>query len=134
MNDEIKTEVTSIANEEAKTGTKIETPSAEKLLSLASSSFLKNRRSFNTLFSELSARGKTRVMNAVLDLPTDGVPVLLKDEKEKGAFGIGQRVIADRFIITYYHILSERQQQLQAEKEAVTSAPQETVDTATEQA
>ena len=117
------TEVTSVAKEEERTGTHMPIMSADDLANRAVTSFIRNRRDFNNLFSNLSARGKTRVMNAVLDLPTEGIPVLLKDEKEKLAFAIGQRMIADRFIMTQHHINEEIK--AAREKKASESGPVE---------
>lgn len=105
--EQIMTEVTSVAKEVERTGENIQTLSSDDLANRAASSFISNRKKFNTLFTNLSSRGKTRVMNSVLDLPTDGIPVLLKDETEKLAFAVGQRMIADRFILTQYHINEE---------------------------
>ena len=119
---QLTTEVTSIAQEEARTGQKIETPSADNLAARASASFIRNRQCFNQYFSELSARGKTRVMNAVLDLPADGVPVYLKDDLEKKTFAVGQRVVSDRFIITQHHIVKEVRKQREAIAKAKSEA------------
>lgn len=120
----LKTEVTSIAEEEAKTGQKIPVPSEDDLVARASASFTRNRQIFNELFAELSAKAKVRVMNSVLDLPTDGLPVYLKSDTEKKAFAIGQRVVSDRFIITQYHITKQVREQkaaIQAAKEKAAS-------------
>lgn len=121
----LKTEVTSVAQEENKTGVKIEVPSAEELAQRASISFLRNRKQFGQLFNNLSVRGKTRVMNAVLDLPADGVPVYLKNEEEKLAFAVGQRVISDRFIITQHHIVQEVKRQRAEAAEKITEEEKE---------
>lgn len=113
-NTQILTEVTSIADQEQKTGVKVDLPSADELVRRAIGNFHTNIRRFNGVFKNLSARSKGRVMNAVLDLPlnVEAVPVLLKSEEEKLAFGLGQRIIADRFIITYHHIIEERRKLL----------------------
>jgi len=122
-NKEILTEVTSI-KEANKNGANIVVPNAEELISKASASFISSRKMFNNLFSQLSARGKNRVMNAVLDLPQDKLPVMLKDELEKAAFVAGQKIINARFTITYYHILK----QLQEEKEKINNANKTTTE------
>lgn len=122
---QLKTEVTSVAQEEEKSGVKIETPDAETLAARASMAFFQNRRDFMEQFKVLSARAKTRVINAVLDLPTDGVPVYLKNDVEKKAFDIGQRVIADRFIITQHHIVKEVKKQRAAIEKAKAEAAAE---------
>lgn len=115
MKDEkqIKTEVTSLAKEEEKTGKKIELPSEEELIAKASASFFASRTACSKVFKSLSSKQKCRVFDAVLDLPTDGVPVLLKSDEEKKAFVYGQRSLSDRFLITYYHILEERRKQIE---------------------
>lgn len=115
--EEVKTEVTSIAKEEKKTGTKIEVPSEEELLARASQSFFNNRMVLSKLYPRLSSKGKTRVMNAILDLPTEDIPVKLKGNDEKLAFALGQRIISDRFVVTQYHINQEIRK-LKKQKEA----------------
>lgn len=128
---ELTTEVTSVAQEELKTGVKIQTPNADDLARKAGISFIRSRKAFNEVFSGLSARGKTRVMNAVLDLPTDGVPVFLRGEQEKLGFALGQRVITDRFVITQHHIVQEvKRQRAEAEatKETEENKVEETLD------
>jgi len=104
----ILTEVTSIAKEEARTGEKIDIPSVDELVSRASASFIKNRTLLEREFKDLSGRAKTRVLNAILDLPTEGVPVLLKDEGERKCFAYGQRIQMDRLIILQHYINLER--------------------------
>jgi len=112
----LKTEVVTVAGEEARTGEKIANMSDTDLAARASMSFIRNRKLFSNQFANLSARGKIRVVNAVLDLPADGVPVYLNSDAEKVAFAIGQRVIADRFIITQHHIVQEVKKQRAAAK------------------
>ena len=128
MKEELKTEVTSVAQEELRTGIKIDVPSAEELVARASSAFIRNRQAFNNEFAQLSARGKQRVMNSVLDLPVDGVPVYLNGEVEKLAFALGQRVISDRFIITQHHIMQEVKKQRAAKEAEVPVATSETTE------
>lgn len=115
--EELITEVTSVAQEEERTGVKIETPTADELATRAGASFIRNRRLFHEKFLELSSRGKVRVMNSVLDLPADGVPVFLKSKEEKVAFAIGQRLIADRFMITQHYISLEAKKRHAAAEE-----------------
>jgi hypothetical protein len=122
---EVTTQVTSIAQEEAKTGQKVKMPTPEELVQRASSSFIASRRQLGNIFKDLSAKAKTRVLLSILDLPTDGIPVILKDDKEKYCFGLGQRMINDRFTITYFH-MAEEQKKIAAQKQ------QEEVDKKTE--
>lgn len=122
----ITTEVTSVALEEEKTGNRISLPNEEEIANRALSSFILNRKKFSEVFSTLSARGKTRVMNAVLELPTEGLPVYLKDDNEKSAFLVGQRLISDRFILTQYHITQELRKRKQ--KQDVEENQKEAID------
>jgi len=107
-NEVTQTEVTSIQKEEEKTGQKINVPSAEELVSRAGGSFITNKKYLAELFPKLSSRAKNRVLLAILDLPTDGIPVNLKEDEEKLCFALGQRVISDRFILTQHYINEER--------------------------
>lgn len=124
------TEVTSIAKEEARTGQEVKVPSVEELVSKAQMSFIINRKKFGDVFAKLSARGKNRVMSAVLDLPMDGLPVYLKGDIEKLGFALGQRIISDRFLITQHHI-NEEVKRIREEKAAQALAPQAEVKTET---
>jgi hypothetical protein len=105
----IKTEVTSIAKEEEKTGQKVPLPNPEDLVTRASVSLISCKRALSQIFPKLSLRGKTRVMLAILDLPTNDVPVELRGHEEIMAFSYGQKMIQDRFLITQYHISKEIQ-------------------------
>lgn len=101
---EINTELISIAQEEKRTGTTIQVPQAERLVALASASLLNMRKTANALMPTMSKKQLIRAINAVLDLPTDGVPVFLKTEEEKKLFAVGQRAISDRYVIITQHI------------------------------
>lgn len=109
----VKTEVTSIAMEEAKTGQKIKMPSAEDLVQRASLSLVQSLQQIDLLIStrdpirKLSNKGIKRALLAGLQLPIDGVPVALKKNQEKHLFGLIQRIISDRFIILQHHISQE---------------------------
>jgi len=113
----VLTEVTSIAQEEDRTGQKIELPSFEEMAKRASNSFITNKVRLAQLFKGLSKRGKDRVMAAIMDLPTSGIPVFLKEEEEKLAFAIGQRLISDRFVLMQYHIKQEHDRRLKMNEE-----------------
>jgi hypothetical protein len=120
-NKKLLTEVTSIAKEEEKTGEKIPIPSEEELLRRANMSFLVNRKKFSDIFKTLSSKQKSRVADAILDLPQDKLPVYLKESNEKYAFALGQRIIMDRFTITLHHINEERKKFIKTNQEAKTS-------------
>src|SRR3990167_4609464 len=104
---EILTEVTSIANEELKTGQIIKTPSPEELLSRASMAFIKDLKHLEEVFNKLSVRGKTRAILSILNLPPDKVPVKLQDKNEYLAFALGQNILNNRFLITQHHVNQE---------------------------
>lgn len=106
--EELQTEVTSIQKEEEKTGQKVNMPTAEELVARAGGSFVMYKKHLSQVFPKLSSKAKNRVILAILDLPTDGVPVHLKEDDEKLCFALGQRIIADRFIITQHYINEER--------------------------
>jgi hypothetical protein len=109
------TQVTSIAEEEKKTGKKIEVPKSEELVARASSSLIINQQHLNNIVNRrngrtkyvISRKGMNRVINAILGLPTGGVPVKLQSDAEKAAFAIGQNIIRDMFVIMANHALSE---------------------------
>lgn len=112
--EETRTEVTSIAQEEAKTGQKIPIPNAEELVSRASVSLFRNLQDLNTLITsrtggdyKISRKGMNRVLNSVLNLPTEDIPVKLQTKEEKLAFALGQRIIADRMVIIQHYINEE---------------------------
>jgi hypothetical protein len=129
----ILTEVTSIAKEEARTGQQINIPTGEELYNKATGSFIRNMKHLNDLINKtkgsgsntyaVSRKGMNRVLNAILQLPMDGLPVTLQGEEEKMLFALGQRIIADRYLITHQHILEERKR-LQAEKNSATNKEQ----------
>lgn len=118
----LTTEVTSVAQEELKSGQQIPVPSADELYARATTSFIRNIKFLNDLINgrngpsyKISRKGMNRVLNSILQLPMDGLPVTLQGKEEKAAFALGQRLIADRYLITHYHIQQERKR-LQDEK------------------
>ena len=120
--EELQTEVTSIAKEEERTGQKIATPSAEDLLQRAASSYMTNMHHLSGILGKLGKKAKDRAIIAGLSLPMDKLPVRLIKDDEKLAFGVIQRIIADRFIITQYHISQEMQAKLARDKQAKTES------------
>jgi hypothetical protein len=106
---EVLTTVTSVAQEEIRTGEKIEVPNAQKLVELAHASFIKNKIILANSFPKLSSRQKNRVFLAALEMPMDSVPVHLKTAEEQKCFGVAQRLISDRFIILQDYIHKEYQ-------------------------
>ena len=112
----VKTEVVSVASEEKRTGTKIPVPNPEELVVKASLSLIDSRRAANALMPTMSKRGLIRAFNAILDIPTNNIPVLLQTDEEKRLFMLGQRILMDRYIILTHHIKQEYNK-VQAEKQ-----------------
>lgn len=130
---EVRTEVTSIAAEEAKTGVKINVPTSEELVARATGSYIRNIEELDKLINSknqtkyrISRHGMNRVLNAILQLPMDDLPVLLQGKEEKLAFGLGQRIITDRYLITHYHIVEEQKRLNKKAEEAKASSVQAT--------
>ncbi len=127
------TQVTSISQEEKKTGVKAEMPSAEELVTRASSSIIINTKRLSDIINGkaqgnkyvVSRKGMNRVLLAILNLPTEGIPVNLSSNEEKLAFALGQRLIADRFILTQHHISQEIARQREEEAQAKTETKTE---------
>ena len=94
------TEVTSVAQEEEKTGQKIDIPSAEELVARASSAVIANLQAWRKLVHAknggqyvISRKGMNRITEAIFDLPTEGQRVMLQGREEKHAFFIGQNLM-----------------------------------------
>lgn len=117
------TQVTSIAQEEEKTGQKIKVPSPEELVQRASMSLIRRMQRIDTMLSskdplkKLSNRGIKRALVAGLNLPTEGLPVSLKKKEEKELFALIQGAINDRFVIIQHHITQEIQRRKVKEQE-----------------
>lgn len=105
---EVLTEVTSIAQEEAKTGRKINLPSAEDMNARANASFLRNMKHLTGILSGVKSNKRLiRIFTAILDLPHEGQSLKYLKDNERLAFAVGQSAINDRFLITQYHITQE---------------------------
>ncbi|HEY8365685.1 MAG TPA: hypothetical protein VIL57_00930, partial [Bacteroidia bacterium] len=106
-----------------------------ELVSRASSSLIIATKQLNDLIGQkdprwggdrISRKGMNRVLNAILALPTDGLPVKLQNDAEKMAFSLGQKIINDRFIIMQHHINEEiKRLKLAKEQANVTEETQE---------
>lgn len=111
--EELLTQVTSIAQEEARTGQKIKMPSPEEMVARASSSLIMNQQRLNMIIGKhgadygISRKGMSRVVNAIFSLPQEGQKVLLQSKEEKAAFVVGQSIIRDMFIIMANHAHQE---------------------------
>lgn len=121
---EVLTEVTTIAEEEARTGQKVPLPSPQELISRASASMITDRKHLSGVLPKLGKNALKRIILAALELPTAGIPVKLVSDEEKGAYLLAQRIINNRFTITYYHILEESKK-LKAEQETPQETPQD---------
>jgi len=122
---EIKTEVTSIRQEEKKTGQTIKMPSPEEMIAKASASFMANRRHLSQLFPKLSSKAKNRTIMAILDLPQEDLHVPLKKDDERLAFAIGQRMLADRFLMTQYYMMEQRKKDIEESKQKLADEAKE---------
>lgn len=126
---EIVTEVTSVAKEQERTGQKIEVPSAEELVARATASYHRNITMLTNLVKarnggsyQISRKGMNRILSAIVQMPTDGLPVGLQGDEEKLAFSLGQRVLMDRYVITHYHIVEEQKRVAEERKQAAQQA------------
>lgn len=128
--EELLTEVTSIAQEEKRTGQKIKMPSPEEMVARASSSLIVNQQRLSMITGkghqgdyEISRKGMNRVMNAIFALPQEGNKVLLQGKAEKAAYIVGQSIIRDMFIIMANHANEEakkaRKEELQNQENSV---------------
>lgn len=122
---ELLTEVTSLAKEDEKAGVRTEVPSAEKLVSRAVVSIHRSRHELMGIISTLSKKATMRVLTAIFELPQDKLNVTLRDNKEKLAFALGQRIQSDRFIIIQHAINKEIMSRKQAELEKQAQPNQE---------
>lgn len=120
--DQPVTQVTSIAQEEEKTGQKIDVPSPEELVARASSSVIANLQALRRLIHArsgnqyaISRKGMNRLLESLLDLPTEGQRVMLQGRDEKMAFAIGQNLIRSQFILIQNHINEEIRKRKEAE-------------------
>lgn len=104
---EVLTEVTSVADQELKTGKKIEIDPSD-LVENAKRTFIPVKRHFMQIYSAMSGRGRERVISALLDLPMDNLRVLLKDKMEIEAYRLGQQVLWCRQLILTDAIKKEK--------------------------
>jgi hypothetical protein len=126
VSNKVLTEVTSVAQEELNSGVQAKIPDAEELYSRSISSYIRNIKHLTDLINarnggsyKISRKGMSRVLTSILQLPQDGLPVNLQGKEEQACFALGQRVIADRYLVTHYHIIQEKKR-LQEEREKST--------------
>ena len=140
VSDEVPvTEVTSIAQEEERTGQKINVPSAEDLVARANVSFIQNLTILTQIIEQhrggkytVSRKGMNRLLTSILQLPMDDLKVGLQTKEEKLGFAIGQRCIADRFLLTQHHISQELKRRRELDAEAAAQAAAAPVEPVTE--
>lgn len=116
------TEVTSVAQEEEKTGQKIELPSPEEMVARASSSVIANLQALSKIVNaregtgyKISRKGMNRILLSIFDLPTEGQRVMLQGQEEKFAFAIGQNLLRSLFILMQNHVNEEIRKRKEAE-------------------
>lgn len=99
---EVNAEVTSIAQEEARTGQKINLPTGERLVQMMSMELIRCRREISNLLPTMSKKDIHRATLAYLDLPTGDVPVYLKSPESQKLFAFGQRAIMARMVVVQH--------------------------------
>lgn len=127
------TEVTSIAQEEEKSGQKIEMPSPEEMVARASSSVIANLQALSKIVNaregtgyKISRKGMNRILLSIFDLPTEGQRVMLQGQEEKFAFAIGQNLLRSLFILMQNHVNEEIRKRKEAELAKADQAAAET--------
>lgn len=100
---QVNTEVTSIAEEEARTGQKIDVPRGENLVAIMAQELIRCRKQIAEIIPNMSKRAIHRATMAYLDLPTNDVPVYLNTDDEKKLFALGQRAIMARMVVIQHH-------------------------------
>lgn len=120
---EIVTKVTSVAQEELKTGEKFELPAPEVIANNAMAAYIKATQQLAKKLSDssISKVSMAKGVLAGLDLPQEDVPVHLKTRDEVEIFDLMQTAINTRFILTQYHI-DLRRRELQATKDLINSS------------
>ena len=125
----VLTQVTSLAQEELKSGQKFELPAPEVIASNAMGAYIKATQELEQKLKD-SSISKVSIAKGVLaglDLPQEDLPVNLKTKEEKEIFNLVQIAINNMFILTQYHI-DMRRKELQAAKDnSVTTQTQEGV-------
>ena len=108
---EVLTDVTTIKEEEEKTGKKINVPTQEELVANASMNMIRGKKELSLILPKLGKKAMQRIILAGLDLPAKGMPVKLVSKEEKYLFGVIQNMISSRFLIMQHHISQELKKQ-----------------------
>lgn len=109
--------VTSIAQEEAKTGQRVEL-TEEQALGLAAQQHTYGMKKFQEMTKDLSVRGLRRVIVALVQLPDlDGkMKSYLNGDDEKKAFAIGQMVLNAKFALFTGEVKVRRQKAMEEQR------------------
>lgn len=112
---EVLTKVTSIAEEEEKSGQKMQI-NAEQLVTAASINMTKTLYQLEKLLKSMKAKRIVEAVIGGLDFPKDNMPVKWVDKTGKprdgymeviNAFMMIQRVISDRYVLTQKHVIEQ---------------------------
>jgi DNA-directed RNA polymerase subunit H (RpoH/RPB5) len=103
----IKTEMTSIAQEEKKTPEQVPQMSREDFVTQATQDYMGGLLQIQRIVKDMSKRSLIRALIAVLKLPEEGSKVNLQTKEERVVFGIGQRVLSARTTLIINHMQSE---------------------------
>ena len=115
--DGVTTKVTSVAEEEEKSGKKMKI-NAEQLVQAASINMSKTLFQLEKLLKQMKAKQIVQAVIGGLDFPKDGLPVKWVDKDGKprpehlptiNAFLMVQRIISDRFVLTQKYVIDEAQ-------------------------
>ena len=134
----VTTKVTSIAEEEAKTGKKQFKLTEEQLITAASINMTKTLFHLEKLFKSMKAKQIVPAIIAGLDFPKDGMPVKWVDKTGQpksgyadvvNAFMMIQRIISDRYVITQKHVIDgiKKHQAQEAAKELAKQSDKDNV-------
>lgn len=119
---EIMTEVTSIAEQEQKSGKQIMNINSEQLIHMSSMNMVVTLSKLEKLLKNMSAKQIRQAVIGGLDFPKDNLPVKWVEKKGKivtpkpgyadivDAFMMIQRVISDRFVLTQKHVIDQIRQ------------------------
>lgn len=122
----VTTEVTSIAEEEKKSGKQMNI-NAEQLVTAASINMTKTLYQLEKHLKTMKAKRIVEAVIGGLDFPKEGMPVKWVDGNGKPRSGYGevihafmlvQRIISDRFVLTQKHVIDQAQKFKESQKVA----------------
>ncbi len=119
---QLTTEVTSISQEEEKTGQEMKMPTPEELVANSSMAIITNRKHLSKLLPKLGKKAMYRAVMAALDLPKEGEQVKLVTNDEKMAFRLMQSTVRAIYTVLFYHtseqIIKKHNEEQTKKKEA----------------